>query len=220
MAARRPVQLSLGSRKASACVVVLLAVVAWFGVRRSVVAHTTPKQIHAHPEVLHRFRAAVEKTAATAEPRRYLVFRATKFSGGLGDRLLGLVSTIALAIVTKRQLLIEWAHPAELSTVLVCIVDDCSGSVIRTSGALRQETVSLIDKRLKLQAAFEHEDLTERWAGVDVVTISQNQNTCAKTAHASCAACLFVSLVDSAAAVLSGTCGSTRTRTTLLHCNA
>ncbi len=174
----RPARLSLRSREASAVVIVLLAVVAWYAVGRlRATEFTAPAKLLVQPELLQRFRAAVEESSAAgaAEPRRYLVFRATKFSGGLGDRLLGLVSTIALAIVTKRRLLIDWVHPAELSTALVCIVHDCSSSAVQAPGAL---LVSLIDSREKLKEAFELDDLVERWAGVDVLTISQNQNTC------------------------------------------
>jgi hypothetical protein len=50
------------------------------------------------------------------QPRddRFVVFRAQQGSGGLGDRVIGLVSAFVLAIVTQRQFRIDWSTPFPL----------------------------------------------------------------------------------------------------------
>ena len=48
---------------------------------------------------------------------RFLTFRANQGNGGLGDRVVGLVSAFVLAVLTDRHFRIEWNTPFPLSTV-------------------------------------------------------------------------------------------------------
>jgi len=48
------------------------------------------------------------------DPDRFVVFRARAGNGGLGDRLVGIISTFVLALVTQRQFRIEWNSPFPL----------------------------------------------------------------------------------------------------------
>ena len=45
---------------------------------------------------------------------RFLVFRARSGCGGLGDRVVGIISPFVLALVTQRQFRIDWTSPVPL----------------------------------------------------------------------------------------------------------
>jgi hypothetical protein len=55
-------------------------------------------------------------TWSAYQPRddRFVVFRVRPGCGGLGDRVVGIISTFVLAMVTQRQFRIEWTMPAPL----------------------------------------------------------------------------------------------------------
>ncbi|KAL9657214.1 hypothetical protein ABK040_011436 [Willaertia magna] len=48
----------------------------------------------------------------------YLIYRCHQGCGGLGDRLLGIVTSLYIALLTDRVLLIDFPNPAELSQIL------------------------------------------------------------------------------------------------------
>src|SRR5262245_49772035 len=51
------------------------------------------------------------------QPRQFLVFRASQGNGGLGDRLVGAISSFVFALLTQRHFRILWTEPFPLRAV-------------------------------------------------------------------------------------------------------
>jgi hypothetical protein len=92
------------------------------------------------------------------EEGRYLVFHASQGCGGLGDRLVGLISAFVLAILTQRHFRIEWRTPHPLrdmwepgTSAIPWDQNDYRGRALRE--------VWLIDRVASASDYFRHADL-------------------------------------------------------------
>jgi hypothetical protein len=92
------------------------------------------------------------------EEGRYLVFHARQGCGGLGDRLVGLISAFVLAILTQRHFRIEWRTPYPLRDMWepgTCAIpwdqDDYRGRALRE--------VWLIDRVASASDYFRYADV-------------------------------------------------------------
>ena len=92
-------------------------------------------------------------------------YKTTILSGGMGDRIVGLVSAILLSKALRRKLLIKWDRPNIRPMINLGIYDFYSVRPSITSAMI----MDIIDKRAQFKHMFTHDNLIDAWKGRNVV---------------------------------------------------
>ena len=106
---------------------------------------------------------------------KFLIWQCKEGCGGLGDRLVGLVTCSIIAEITKRQFMIDWQSPDISSAVTINPLYDCkiNKDLITKLPFVHEQWID--GHRKGLLSIFRESNLEDRWKEFDVIYVRNNQ---------------------------------------------
>ena len=121
--------------------------------------------------------ATTERTTKPAT-KKYVIYECARPPcGGWSDRLKGILSMRALALLTDRQLIINMTYPCDLRHMLVANKDDWNPDQIKNKiGSMRVSRMYFMDEYTKIISKIERHNLSTLFGDPDVLIFNTNVN--------------------------------------------